>query len=59
SAMADFVFTNQISDSTDRTPSTPQQDIVITNVATETTTPEVDAVQVKRRRLRSAARLWG
>ncbi|GJU76237.1 hypothetical protein Tco_1273307 [Tanacetum coccineum] len=47
SIMADFVFANQVSDSTDRAPSPPQQDIVMTNATIETTTLEVDAPQPK------------
>nr|GEW92364.1 hypothetical protein [Tanacetum cinerariifolium] len=52
SAMVDFVFTYQIYDSINRTHSPPQQDIVMTNAATEIVAPEVAAPQVRRRRLR-------
>ncbi|GJR48499.1 hypothetical protein Tco_1316602 [Tanacetum coccineum] len=43
--MADFVFANQVFDSTDRAPSLLQQDIVMTNATIETTTLEVAAPQ--------------
>ncbi|GJT08192.1 hypothetical protein Tco_0842654 [Tanacetum coccineum] len=52
SIMADPVFINQVSDSIDHAPSSPQKDIVMTNAATKTIAPEVVAMQVRRRRLR-------
>ncbi|GJU60946.1 hypothetical protein Tco_1238712 [Tanacetum coccineum] len=57
--MANFGFNNQVSDSTNRAPFPPQQDIVMTNAATKTTAPEFAAPQLRRRRLKSAARRWG
>ncbi|GKD07699.1 hypothetical protein Tco_1187384, partial [Tanacetum coccineum] len=48
SIMSDFVFANQVFDSTDRAPSLLQQDIVMTNATIETTKLEVAAPQEVR-----------
>nr|GEY55420.1 copia protein [Tanacetum cinerariifolium] len=52
SIIADLVFIDHVSVSLDHAPSSPQQDIVITNATTETTASEVVAPHLLKRRFR-------
>ncbi|GJY69841.1 hypothetical protein Tco_0472823 [Tanacetum coccineum] len=54
--MADLVFPDHVHASLDHAPLSSQQDIVMTDAATETTTPEVVALHVLRLRFRVQTR---